>query len=109
MRRCSALTCLLRLALLLAAMAAALFAGPGPAGAASPSVSYYDDIKPLLAVHCYKCHGPDAAKGGLRLDLHERALAAGESGTPGVVPGDSGRSEVVRRITSHDPDEVMPR
>jgi hypothetical protein len=37
-------------------------------------------IRPLLAEHCWKCHGPTEQKGGLRLDSHERVLAGGESG-----------------------------
>ena len=36
------------------------------------------DIQPLLAEHCYACHGPDEAarKGGLRLDVGDEARAA---------------------------------
>ena len=72
------------------------------------SVSFYDDVKPLLAVHCYKCHTGEKPKGGLLLDTLESALAGGKSGEPAIVPGTSARSELVRRITSTDPDEQMP-
>ena len=70
-------------------------------------MSYYDSIKPLFAVHCYKCH-TDAEKSGLRLDVEERARKGGESGLHAIVPGDSKRSELLQRITSRDPDERMP-
>jgi hypothetical protein len=77
-------------------------------GGVRGGVRFYDDIKPLLAVHCYRCHGPEAAKSGLRLDLRQRAMAGGKSGKPAIVPGDGGRSEMVRRILSSDVDERMP-
>src|SRR5690348_8681576 len=84
-------------------------AGSGLVGASStPPPRFYDDIKPLLAIHCYKCHGPETAKNGLRLDLRERAFAGGKSGKTAIVPGDSETSEIVRRIISSDPDQRMP-
>ncbi len=43
-------------------------------------------IRPLLAENCFKCHGPDKQKGGLRLDSLAAMLAGGESG-PAIVPG----------------------
>ena len=70
----------------------------GPAVAVRPTVSYYDDIKPVLAVHCYKCHDGDKPKGGLRLDTRTNALAGGESGDPAIVPGASARSELAARF-----------
>ena len=60
-------------------------------------------------MHCTKCHGPESAKGGLRLDRREAAFGAGESKQKAIVPGDSAHSEVYRRITSHDSDERMPQ
>src|SRR5437868_15213710 len=91
-------------------LGAVLLAWPVLAGAAGTvgEVGFYDQIKPLLAVHCYGCHGPETAKAALRLDRRERALTKGESGAIAVVPGASARSEMIRRITSDDPDERMP-
>ena len=81
---------------------------PGRSQAAQP-VRFHDDIKPLLAIHCSKCHGPETAKSGLRLDRRDSAFAKGESDVPAIVPGNSGKSELVRRITSNDPEEIMPK
>ena len=80
-----------------------------PSGAAEP-LAFNRDVRPILSKTCFTCHGPDAAavKGELRLDLRERALKGGESGKPAIVPGDPAASEVVRHITSKDPDIVMP-
>jgi len=78
-----------------------------PAGAAEPA-GYYDRIKPILAVHCHKCHAAETQKSGLRLDLAKAALAGGKSGKAAIAPGAAAQSELVRRITSRDPDEQMP-
>ena len=78
-----------------------------PAGA----VSFNKDIRPILADRCFACHGPDSAarKAGLRLDREEFAKAAlAESGTIPVVAGKPGESGILARMTSDDPEEVMP-
>lgn len=74
-------------------------------------VDYNLHIKPILSDRCFACHGPDANKqqAGLRLDIAENAYAAlKESGQTPVKPGDVAGSELVHRIVSTDPDEVMP-
>ena len=47
-------------------------------------------VQPLFAAKCRACHGDDPADLGGDFDLSARAglLAGGESGEPGVVPGD---------------------
>lgn len=62
------------------------------------------DIRPILSNACFHCHGPDEANRGadLRLDDEETAKEYA------IVPGDLEASEVIRRITSDDPDERMP-
>ena len=68
------------------------------------------DVRPILANHCYQCHGPDSQsrRGGLRLDRRELAIAAAESGEAAIVPGNAGRSQLVERIQSHDSSIIMP-
>ncbi len=68
------------------------------------------DVRPLLSQYCFKCHGPDekTREGGLRLDVRTSALTGGDSKSPTVVPGKSSSSELIKRITSSDPDTVMP-
>jgi hypothetical protein len=86
-----------------------LLAIGGAARAADP-VDFRRDVRPILAEHCFLCHGPDAStrKGGLRLDIRADALKPGRSGEPAVVPGKPAASELVRRISSHDETEMMP-
>ncbi len=69
------------------------------------SISFNTAIRPLLSEHCFACHGPDAAarKADLRLDRREDALT-GEL----IIPGSAKTSELITRITSSDPELVMP-
>jgi hypothetical protein len=80
-------------------------------GAAGPGrVDFTRQIRPLLSDRCFRCHGPDSAKrkAKLRLDLAEGALKTLEDGWAIVKPRDPDLSELVRRISSDDPDEMMP-
>ena len=74
------------------------------------AVDFVHDVRPVLARHCLKCHGPDDARreAGLRLDMREQSIAKLESGHAAIVPGDPNASELVRRIQSTDDDAVMP-
>jgi len=82
--------------------------------AAKPSarVDFNFQVRPLLSDRCFKCHGPDekARKAKLRLDDGQSAFALRDAkkGTHAVVAGHPETSEVYRRITSTDPDEMMP-
>lgn len=71
---------------------------------------FNQDIRPILSDHCFQCHGPDATKrkAGLRLDVAEGAYAEVDPGVWAIRPGQPEESEVIRRIYSTDPDEMMP-
>ncbi len=88
-------------------VALSLFAVNTAAG--RPSVDFGRDVVPILSDKCYHCHGPDekARKAKLRLDTKEGAFRL-KDGAAAIVPGKTGESELIRRITSADPDEVMP-
>ena len=80
------------------------------AGSADDTVDFNRDVRPILANHCWSCHGRDEAsrKAGLRLDTREAALAAGDSGQPALVPGQPAASALLQRIHATDSDEIMP-
>ena len=68
-------------------------------------------VKPILSDRCFACHGPDAAnqESGLRLDSEASALAALEDEAGfAIVPGNPHKSELYHRITSADPELMMP-
>ncbi len=75
------------------------------------TVDYNLHVKPILSDRCFACHGPDQAKqqAGLRLDTPEGAYEAlTKSGHTAIVPGNLAKSELVHRILSTDPEEMMP-
>src|SRR5579863_1463816 len=79
-----------------------------PVNAGEPApVNFSRDVLPILSDNCFACHGPDQSnrKADLRLDTKEGAL---RTDNPIIVPGKSGESDLIVRITSTDPNEVMP-
>ncbi|MGB8167347.1 MAG: PSD1 and planctomycete cytochrome C domain-containing protein [Chthoniobacteraceae bacterium] len=66
------------------------------------------DVQRIFAEHCLECHGPDKAKGGLRLTSREAALKELKSGARAVVPGDLKESELIARIVTDDAEDKMP-
>ncbi|MGN6546130.1 MAG: DUF1553 domain-containing protein [Aureliella sp.] len=76
----------------------------------SAKVDFDRDVRPILSEHCFTCHGPDSGKleAGLRLDLKESAFHELDSGATAVVAGKSEQSELVRRVSTRDPDQIMP-
>ena len=73
-------------------------------------VDYNFHIKPILSDRCYTCHGPDenTRKAGLRLDIEEEAFKKLESGNRAFVKGNLGKSEIIHRLLSDDPNVMMP-
>ena len=82
---------------------AAMSAARGQDPAESAKIDFSRIIQPILSDNCYFCHGPDENQraAGLRLDREEDAAAV-------IEPGDSGDSELIRRITTDDLDQRMP-
>ncbi|MFM2093184.1 MAG: hypothetical protein RIS70_308, partial [Planctomycetota bacterium] len=72
-------------------------------------VSYERQVVPILAQHCFPCHGPDRAarQADLRLDVRTAAIERRENGAA-LVPGDASRSLIWQRVASDDDDKRMP-
>lgn len=89
-----------------------LFLGAVTASAEAPlpeKIEFNRDVRPILSDFCFQCHGPDqhARQADLRLDTLQGLI--GTADHPGVVrAGKSADSELVRRVTSTDPEEMMP-
>ena len=62
----------------------------------------------LIANRCRECHGTKAREGGLRFLSGRDLLVLNDSGVAAVVPGQSAKSELVRRVESDDKDVRMP-
>jgi hypothetical protein len=89
-----------------ATMLAAL-AWPGAASAAEASkegVEFFEkNVRPVLVDNCYKCHSSEAKankklKGKFYADSLEGLTKGGDSGEPGVVPGETGKGTVLKSI-----------
>src|SRR5215475_11374702 len=79
---------------------------------AADAVDFTRDIKPILSNSCYRCHGPDAAErkggtAGLRLDTAD-GIFADLGGHAAVTPGKPDESELIKRVSASDVDEMMP-
>lgn len=86
--------------------------GFGHLPAAEQSVSFNRDIRPLLADRCFQCHGPgkNDRQAELRLDRSggdEGAYRTLDDSTA-IKPGAPEESALWKRITSSDPDQIMP-
>ncbi|NDC79141.1 MAG: DUF1549 domain-containing protein, partial [Chitinophagia bacterium] len=73
-----------------------------------PSVDFITQVKPLLNRKCIACHGGVKQKSGYSLLFRDEALGKGKSGRPAIIPGDPDNSELIRRLSAHDPEERMP-
>ena len=82
----------------------------GATSALGQVVDFESQIKPLLSDRCFACHGPDenARKADLQLHTREGAFARLEDGLVVITPGKPYASELYRRITATDSDDLMP-
>ena len=61
----------------------------------------------MLATNCLPCHGGKKTSSGLRVDSREALLRGGDRG-PAIVPGEPGKSLLIRAIRRVDDDLKMP-
>ncbi len=73
-------------------------------------VDFNYHIRPILSQNCFVCHGPDSSsrKASLRFDISEGATIKLEHGGSAIVPGYPGKSLLLARISSDDPEFRMP-
>ncbi|HRN57195.1 MAG TPA: DUF1549 domain-containing protein [Agriterribacter sp.] len=71
-------------------------------------VDYNTEVKPLFNKKCITCHGGVKKESGFSVLFRSEAMEKGESGKFAIIPGDPDNSEMIRRLTSKDPEERMP-
>ena len=79
---------------------------------ASPLVAAVDfnrDVRPILNKNCIACHGGVKEAGEVSFIFREQVLGKGESDKIVVIPGKPDESEMIVRVISKDPDELMPQ
>ncbi len=82
------------------------------AAAADPTaaaVEFFEKkVRPVLADHCYSCHGEKKQMAGLRLDTAD-GLRKGSDEGPVVVPGDPMKSPMVRAVRREGERPMPPK
>lgn len=104
-------TLTLSLSLVLPLMSQAAEENSAHAGLTADQLNFFEkNIRPALVQHCYKCHSEEAAKikGGLTVDTKHGLALGGESGHPGVTPGNLAESSIYEAILWQNPDTQMP-
>ncbi len=66
-------------------------------------IDFVHDIVPIIKTRCAECHTDGTYKGSFSLDSRETALKS-----KAIVPGKSGESELIDRITSDEAKFRMP-
>ena len=99
------------LCFLLAALAAGAARIAAQPQAAPPKprakITFARDIAPIFQKNCIACHGSEKPQGGLRLDSEAATLKGGESGKV-IIPGDSEKSPLVKRLLGNGEEARMP-
>ncbi len=72
------------------------------------TIDFNTEVKPIFNKKCISCHGGVKRKAGFSLLFRQDALAPTESGRSAIIPGKSGESEMIRRLTLSDPEDRMP-
>ncbi len=72
------------------------------------AVDFNSEVKPILNKRCITCHGGVRQKANYSLLFRTDALLPAKSGKRPIIPGDPDHSEMIRRITSNDPEVRMP-
>ncbi len=73
-------------------------------------LKFNEDIRPILAQHCFSCHGPDAKtrKANLRFDQPQSAKQKLKSGRWVIDSNNPHQSELLLRLKAEDPEDRMP-
>ena len=66
-------------------------------------VDFAHDVLPILKKNCGRCHTNGTYKGRFSMDTRESLVRSKV-----VIQGNSGESDLLRRVMSDDPEERMP-
>ena len=75
-----------------------------PSVAAGATVSFANDILPIIQSRCINCHGGDRTEEGLSMNSHAELLAGSENGAV-ITPGDAANSLLAQLVI----DQEMPK
>lgn len=79
-----------------------------PASGTASDSAFAQLVQPVLKEYCVNCHGPEKAKGGLRLDSYAAVMKGGEHG-PVVLASDAEKSILLKVLAlPAEHDDHMP-
>ena len=84
-----------------------------PAAATQPpasgaTVSFANDVLPILQSRCVNCHGGNEIEEGLLLRSHAEVMAGSDNG-PVIVPGDAANSLLVELVATMEMPKRGPK
>ncbi len=65
-------------------------------------------VAPILIEHCLVCHGGDEVEGGYDISTLAGITRPGDSSVEPIVAGDPTSSELLHRLVTDNPSELMP-
>ncbi len=99
---------------LAAALAAPAVRGSGAVPALAPEekraaiTRFEREVRPLLAQHCYPCHGAKVQQAGLRLDTRSGLSQGTAEGHQVVVPGNPDASRLIQAVRYQGAHRMPP-
>lgn len=78
-----------------------------PSAADAKTEFFTNEVQPILARHCSRCHG-QKSQGGLSIKDRENLLTGGESEVPAIVPGNPEDSQLYELVSAAADDYRMP-
>jgi hypothetical protein len=85
-----------------------LVAGATHVRAADPKADHFESrVRPVFVEFCVRCHGPEKASSGLRLDSRQVLMNGGNTG-PAVVSGKTAESLMLKAIRREKGVAAMP-
>jgi uncharacterized membrane protein len=81
---------------------------PTEASAQTATVSFANDVLPILDSRCKNCHGGRETEEGLNMTTYALLMAGSENG-PVVVPGDADNSLLAEQVVSQEMPKRGPK
>ena len=89
-----------------AAFSGLLLSGVSADNSKLKPIDFNREIRPILSDNCFTCHGPDEKQRMAKLRLDTKEGISAKQGV--IIPGDAANSKLIKRVTSQDPNVVMP-
>ena len=71
-------------------------------------IDFSSQIKPILNNKCIACHGGVKQNAGLSFLFEKQALGNTDEGSPAIIPGNSRKSRLIKRLHEKDLELRMP-